>query len=96
MHVEISVFAAYPVALSGQGEGQQLTITPGTPSVSVTGSVESQIKDTLQSFLDGDFRNGMAGISFAPVTLFALKNLLLYWLSVIMTGWLTDLGISAS
>jgi len=76
VHVTITVFASYPVSLSGQGADQQLSITPGTPSVSVTGSVESQIKDTLQSILNTDFRNGMAGISFAPVTLFALKNLL--------------------
>lgn len=76
VHVNISVFAAYPLTLSGQGDGQQLNISPGTPTVSVTGSVEDQIKDTLQNILNTDFRNGMAGISFTPVTFFALKNLL--------------------
>ncbi len=76
VQVNISVYASYPVALSGSGPGQQFIITPGTPTVSVTGSAEGQIKSTLEGILNTDFRNGMSGISFAPVTVFALKNLL--------------------
>ncbi len=73
--VEIDVYAAYPVALSGSGAGQQITITPGTPSVTVSGSAENEIKSQLSDILNNNFRNGMSGISFAPVTFFALKNL---------------------
>lgn len=74
--VDIDVSANYPVTLSGSGESQQINITPGTPSVHVTGSVESQITSRLQTILNDDLHNSMAGISFTPVTFFALKNLL--------------------
>lgn len=76
VHVDIDVYASYPVALSGSGAGQQLTITPGTPTVTVTGSAEGEIKSTLENILNTNFRNGMSGISFSPITYFALKNLL--------------------
>lgn len=74
--VDITVFAANPLRLAGSGAGQTLTIVPGTPQVTVTGSVEEQIKSTLESILNDDFRRGLAGISFAPITLFALETLL--------------------
>lgn len=76
VHVEISVSALYPVALSGSGAQQEITIHPGTPSVRVTGSAEGKIKSRLEAILNDDLRGSMAGISFTPVTYFALKNLL--------------------
>jgi hypothetical protein len=74
--VEITVFASYPVALCGSGANQQITITPGTPQITVTGSEEGELTSDLQNILNGDFQNGMAGISFTPVTKFALQNVL--------------------
>ncbi|MBN1403541.1 MAG: hypothetical protein JW942_03615 [Opitutales bacterium] len=74
--VTIDVSADYPVALSGSGMNQVLTITPGTPSVVVTGSVENEIKSGLEQILNNDLKNSMAGISFTPVTCFALETML--------------------
>lgn len=74
--VTINVWGANPVSLSGSGNSQLITITPQTPSVNVTGSVEDEITSTLTSILTNDFQGGMAGISFSAVTFFALKNLL--------------------
>jgi hypothetical protein len=74
--VQITVFASYPVTLSGSGASQVLTIVPGQPQVTVTGSEESELTGDLQNILNGDFQNGMAGISFTPVTNFALQNVL--------------------
>lgn len=73
--VNIDVSASYPVTLSGSGPNQRINITPGTPSVSVTGSVEGEIKSTLENILNTNLRNSMAGISFGSVTAFALENL---------------------
>lgn len=74
--VQITVYASYPVVLSGSGAGQQITITPQPPQISVTGSEEGELTSDLQNILNGDFQNGMAGISFTPVTSFALQNVL--------------------
>lgn len=74
--VDITVFASYPVSLTGSGANQKLNIKPGTPSVTVTGSVEGEIKSRLQSILNTDLHNAMAGISFTSVTAFALETLL--------------------
>lgn len=76
VNVDIDVYAAYAVTLSGSGAAQQINIQPGTPTVTVSGSVEGEIKSTLQDILNTNFRNGMAGVSFTPVTFFALENLL--------------------
>jgi hypothetical protein len=74
--VDIDVSGRYPVGLSGSGQGQTLTIVPGAPSVSVSGSVEDQIKSGLQSILENNVRASMAGVSFTPVSLFALESIL--------------------
>ena len=75
VQVNISVSADYPVTLSGIGASQVITITPGAPTVTVTGSAEEEIQSQLQSILNTDFVSAMSGIRFAPVTLFALENL---------------------
>jgi hypothetical protein len=74
--VQITVYASYPVALSGTGGGQQITITPQPPQINVSGSEEGELTSDLQNILTGDFQNGMAGISFSSVTNFALQNVL--------------------
>ncbi len=74
--VQINVYVPYPVTLSGTGSSQTLSITPGTPQISVTGSVEGEISSTLQSILTSDFQNGMSGVSCQPIAQFALQNLL--------------------
>lgn len=74
--VDITVSARYPVRLSGSGANQSITITPGTPSVTVSGGAEQEMKSRLQDILNNDIRNAMAGVSFNPVTYFTLKNLL--------------------
>lgn len=73
--VDITVSARYAVALSGSGQGQSIRIVPGTPSVTVSGGAEGEMKSRLQDILNNDIRNAMAGVSFSPVTYFALKNL---------------------
>ncbi|MFC5743646.1 hypothetical protein [Dyella tabacisoli] len=74
--VDITVSARYPVRLSGSGPNQSITITPGTPSVTVSGGAEDEMKSRLEDILNNNIRNAMAGVSFTPVTYFALKNLL--------------------
>ena len=74
--VDITVSARYAVALSGSGAGQAIRIIPGTPSVTVSGGAEGEMKSRLQDILNNDIRNSMAGVSFNPVTYFALRNLL--------------------
>jgi hypothetical protein len=74
--VDITVSARYAVSLSGSGAGQTIRIIPGTPSVTVSGGAEGEMKSRLQDILNNDIRNSMAGVSFSPVTYFALKNLL--------------------
>ncbi|MFT7009216.1 MAG: hypothetical protein ACJAXJ_003764 [Colwellia sp.] len=75
VHVDITVNAYYPASLSGSGATQSIKITAGTPSVTVTGSAEAEIKSTLESILNNNFKNGMQGISFAPISCLALENL---------------------
>jgi hypothetical protein len=75
VHVQISVSAQYPVSLSGNGASQRFVIVPGTPTVTVTGSAEGEIKSTLESILTGNLRASMAGVSFSPISAFALENL---------------------
>jgi hypothetical protein len=74
--VDITVYASYPVALSGTGKAQQISITPTAPQITVSGSEEGELLSDLQNILNGDFQNGMAGISFASITNFALQNVL--------------------
>jgi hypothetical protein len=93
--VDIDVSGQYPVALSGSGEGQSLTITPGNPNVSVSGSVEDQIKSGLQGILQNNVRTAMAGVSFAPVSLLALQSILFpgYLMSMRQAQVPTDLVV---
>jgi|GEM_PF-1681763 len=74
--VDITVSARYAVALSGSGASQSISIIPGTPSVTVSGGAEGEMKSRLQDILNNDIRNAMAGVSFTPVTYFAMRNLL--------------------
>jgi len=72
----ITVSANNPVSLSGAGEGQAIGITPQPPSINVTGGASDTINSQLQSILTGDFQAAMAGISFTPVSYFALRSVL--------------------
>lgn len=72
----ISVSANNPVSLSGSAEQQAIRITPQTPQVSVTGGASGTINSKLQAILANDFTSAMAGISFGPVTYFALRSVL--------------------
>ncbi|WP_413207809.1 hypothetical protein [Rhodospirillum sp. A1_3_36] len=72
----ITVNADNPVSLSGSGESQTIRITPQPPVVNVTGGASSTINDKLKSILNDDFAAAMAGISFGPVSYFALRSVL--------------------
>ncbi|WP_083592722.1 hypothetical protein [Aurantimonas sp. 22II-16-19i] len=72
----ITVAANNPVSLSGSGASQAIQITPQAPSVTVTGGASGTINSELQSILSSDFTSAMAGISFGPITYFALRNVL--------------------
>jgi len=93
--VDIDVSGQYPVALSGSGQGQTLTIVPGNPNVSVSGSVEDAIKSNLQGILQNNVRTSMAGVSFAPVSLLALESILFpgYLMSMRQAQVPTDLVV---
>ena len=72
----ITVSANNPVSLTGTGASQSIRINPQPPSINVTGGASGTINNTLQSILNNDFKGAMAGISFGPVTYFALRNVL--------------------
>ena len=72
----ITVAANNPVSLSGSGASQAIQITPQAPIVNVTGGASGTINSELQAILSSDFTGAMAGISFGPITYFALKNVL--------------------
>lgn len=72
----ITVSANNPVSLAGSGPSQAIQINPQAPSINVTGGASGTINDQLRSILTGDFQGAMAGISFASVSYFALRNIL--------------------
>lgn len=72
----ITVTANNPVSLTGSGPSQSIQINPQTPNVNVTGGASGTINSQLQSILSGNFQGAMAGISFASVSYFALRNIL--------------------
>lgn len=72
----ITVTGLNPVSLSGSGPSQAIRITPLPPTVTVTGGASDTINSRLQSILNDDFGPAMAGVSFSPVTYFALRNIL--------------------
>jgi hypothetical protein len=72
----ITVSANNPVSLAGTGVSQSIHITPQPPAINVTGGASGTINSMLQSILNNDFKGAMAGISFGPVTYFALRNVL--------------------
>jgi hypothetical protein len=76
VHVTIQVSGTNPVRLSGSGKNQIITITPGIPTVTVTGDAEQQIKSQLESILNDDLRNAMASVSFSSVTCLALETMI--------------------
>mmetsp|Transcript_22465 Transcript_22465/g.36354 ORF Transcript_22465/g.36354 Transcript_22465/m.36354 type:complete len:465 (-) Transcript_22465:394-1788(-) len=76
VHNTITVKANNPVSLSGTGASQTINIHPGTPSISVTGGASGTINSEISNILNGGFGPAMAGVSFSPVTYFALRNIL--------------------
>jgi len=72
----ITTTATNPVQLSGSGAAQTITISPQPPNVTVTGGASGTINTELRAILAGDFTVAMAGISFASVSYFALRNVL--------------------
>jgi hypothetical protein len=76
VHNTITVTANNPVSLSGSAESQSVNISPQAPSVSVTGGASGTINSELTKILNGGFGPAMAGVSFSPITYFALRNIL--------------------
>lgn len=72
----ITIRANNPVGLTGSGAGQLIRIDPQTPSVEVTGGDSGTLNDRLRDILTNDYGTAMAGISFAPVSVFALRTML--------------------